>query len=175
MLAVAAAALAGGLAPAASAAPGTVEVGDLVLPVLDLDLPVASLDGSIVDSRIGAGERVRLAGDVLFAFGRARLTSPARALIAQTAARIRSGHAKSVRVDGYTDSKGSPPFNRALSRRRAQAVARALRRALGAAAPRLLVRGHGETDPVAANTDKDGNDNPKGRAANRRVEVSFGR
>ena len=60
-----------------------------------------------------------------------------------------------------------------LSRRRAQAVAVALRRA--AAPPRLVVRGHGEADPVASNTNKDGSDNPEGRARNRRVTITFRR
>jgi outer membrane protein OmpA-like peptidoglycan-associated protein len=35
------------------------------------------------------------------------------------------------------------------------------------------VAGHGEADPVARNTNTDGTDNPRGRALNRRVEISF--
>ncbi|MEV0589672.1 hypothetical protein [Nonomuraea sp. NPDC050310] len=37
------------------------------------------------------------------------------------------------------------------------------------------VAGHGEADPVAPNALPDGGDNPKGRAKNRRVEVTFNR
>ena len=59
--------------------------------------------------------------------------------------------------------------------RRAQAMAAALRRELGGDAPGLAVRGHGEADPVAANTKKDGSDNPKDRARNRRVTITFPR
>ncbi len=82
---------------------------------------------------------------------------------------------RTARVDGYTDSKGSSSYNDRLSQRRADAVATALRRALSGAAPRLRTVGHGEEDPVAANQTEDGEDNPRGRAKNRRVTVSFGR
>jgi outer membrane protein OmpA-like peptidoglycan-associated protein len=54
-------------------------------------------------------------------------------------------------------------------------VAAALRRRLGGATPGLVVRGHGEADPVAANQHKDGSDNPAGRARNRRVTITFPR
>ena len=33
--------------------------------------------------------------------------------------------------------------------------------------------GYGEADPVAANTNPDGSDNPCGRALNRRVEIHY--
>ncbi len=37
----------------------------------------------------------------------------------------------------------------------------------------LTVRGRGEADPVASNTRKDGSDDPRARAKNRRVEITF--
>jgi outer membrane protein OmpA-like peptidoglycan-associated protein len=78
-----------------------------------------------------------------------------------------------VRVDGYTDSVGSDAYNLGLSRRRAAAVSAALR---GAIPARLAIqaRGHGESDPVAPNT-RGADDNPAGRAKNRRVTISYGR
>ena len=36
----------------------------------------------------------------------------------------------------------------------------------------LTVTGHGDTDPVAPNS-KGGEDNPEGRAENRRVEIRY--
>jgi outer membrane protein OmpA-like peptidoglycan-associated protein len=36
-------------------------------------------------------------------------------------------------------------------------------------------KGHGEADPVAPNVKKDGSDNPRGRARNRRVTITFAR
>ena len=75
-------------------------------------------------------------------------------------------------IDGYTDSKGSPAYNLRLSRRRAAAVRTALARLVGRGV-RFQVAGHGEANPVAANFKRDGSDNPRGRAKNRRVTISF--
>ena len=115
------------------------------------------------------------AADVLFRFDSARLSPKAESRIAEAAAKIGDNDPQSVRVTGYTDSKGSDDYNVGLSRRRAAAVAAALRAELGGAAPPLRTRGRGEADPVAPNTRPDGSDNPRGRARNRRVEVTFAR
>ena len=75
-----------------------------------------------------------------------------------------------VAVEGHTDSKGSPSFNNRLSRRRAEAVRRVLARRAGGDV-RFAATGRGESQPVAANQRKDGSDDPRGRARNRRVEI----
>lgn len=68
-----------------------------------------------------------------------------------------------VEIAGYTDNRGNPALNRALSLRRAQAVKDWLvRRGIDPA--RLIVVGYGSADPV------DTNATPEGRANNRRVE-----
>jgi OOP family OmpA-OmpF porin len=148
-----------------AAAQGTGEVSDLTLPVLDLELPVASLDRSV--SRTDS--KVTLAADVLFSFNSARLSSRAGSRIDQAVAAVRKAPPGTVRVVGYTDSKGSPGFNLGLSRRRAAAVNKVLKRA--ASGRTLAASGRGEANPVASNTKKDGSDSPKGRALNRRVEI----
>lgn len=153
----------------ATGAPGSVPVLDLALPVQDVEFPVTSLDGNVSAS----GKRVVLQSDVLFAFDSARLGPRARSRIAEAVAELRKKGPKAVRVVGYTDSKGSNAFNLRLSRRRAAAVEGALRRALGTDAPTLRTQGRGEADPVANNT-RDGADDPKGRARNRRVELVYG-
>lgn len=147
-------------------------VRDLDVTARDLDLTVSSLDNSVQQSESSKDVRVTLAADVLFEFDSARLAPAARSRLAETAATIRREGPVRVQVDGYTDSKGSIAYNLGLSRRRAAAVEQALHARLGGAAPRLVVVGHGEADPVAPNT-MDGRDNPAGRAKNRRVEVSF--
>lgn len=51
-----------------------------------------------------------------------------------------------------------------------------MRAALAAAAGdgfTFAVAGYGETQPVAPNTHEDGSDDPEGRAANRRVVISY--
>ena len=170
---VAAAAIGGSAAAAqepARAGTATAPVLDLVLPVLDLELTTASLDASVRRADSAKAIRVTLATDVLFAFDRARLSGRSRSRIAEAVAEIRRLKPATLTVEGHTDSKGSPAYNRALSQRRAEAVRRALVAALGSRAPRIVAEGRGETEPVASNT-RDGKDNPRGRALNRRVEV----
>lgn len=151
-----------------------VEERELVIEVYDLDIPSSSLDQSVVESQTGSQVELTLAADVLFAFNRATLTSAARSRLRTVAARLRrvSG---AVQVDGYTDSTGSQTYNIRLSRRRAEAVRRALMRLLRGRRIRYVVAGRGEAEPVAANTKPDGSDNPRGRARNRRVAVTFTR
>lgn len=145
-------------------------VQELDVPVQELELPVSSLDGNVSAS----ADRVVLQSDVLFAFNKARLSSRAKSRIAAAAEEIRAKDPQSVRIDGFTDAKGSNQFNRRLSLRRARAVQRALRSSLGGDAPSFTARGRGERDPVAANTKPDGSDSRKGRAKNRRVELRYG-
>ncbi len=155
-----------------ASAPGVL---DIRLPVVDLELTSSSLDDSVQTEESERGVRLTLSADVLFRFNRASLTPEARARLDEVTRRIRSAKPDTVRVDGYTDSKGADGYNRRLSRRRADAVARALRQHLRGPAPSLRAVGQGEEDPVAANETESGGDNPRGRAKNRRVTVSFGR
>jgi OOP family OmpA-OmpF porin len=143
--------------------------------VLDIRLTVISLDGSVSTTESERQVAVTLAADVLFAFDKASLTARARGRIGEVAARIRKSKARQVRVEGYTDSKGSGAYNLRLSKRRAAAVAGAVRRQLGGGTPPLQARGRGEANPIAPNTKQDGSDNPRGRARNRRVTVVIGR
>ncbi len=68
-----------------------------------------------------------------------------------------------VEVQGHTDSRGSNAYNKALSQRRADAVAAVLVRQHGVDPRHVTARGYGEESPTASN------DNEQGRAANRRV------
>ncbi len=77
-----------------------------------------------------------------------------------------------VAIHGHTDAKGANDYNQSLSVRRAEAVHLWLVEKGGAQA-NYEIMGHGETQPVAPNTNPDGTDNPDGRAQNRRVEISI--
>jgi outer membrane protein OmpA-like peptidoglycan-associated protein len=115
---------------------------------------------------------VSLNADVLFAFDSAELTGKAGSLVGE-ARNILSSKAdpsKPVSVIGYTDSKGQPTYNESLSTRRAQAVTKALGKVGNL---KISSKGRGEEEPVAPNSKADGSDNPKGRALNRRVEISY--
>jgi outer membrane protein OmpA-like peptidoglycan-associated protein len=71
-----------------------------------------------------------------------------------------------IRVEGHTDSAGTPAYNLDLSFRRARAVVEYLV-GRGVARDRLEYRGYGNQHEVAPN------DDPDGRALNRRVEFTI--
>ena len=71
-----------------------------------------------------------------------------------------------VWVDGHTDSKGSDKYNKNLSQKRVESVAKYLRDK-GVQGDRLEPRGFGESAPIADNK------TAEGRAANRRVEFNL--
>lgn len=148
---------------------------DLVLPVQDLTLATASLDGSIASAESERHVEVTLDADVLFGFDRASLTASAHDRLRQVAGRVRTADPPRVHVDGYTDARGPSAYNLGLSHRRAAAVAAGLREQLGGAAPAFRIRGHGEAGAIAPNRRPDGSDDPQGRRRNRRVTVSFAR
>lgn len=111
---------------------------------------------------------VTVSSDVLFDFGSDAVEAEAVARLRTLAAEVPDGAA--VTVVGHTDGIGSDAANDALSLRRAEAVAAVLRQA----APSLQIstEGRGEREPVAEET-QGGEDDPAGRAANRRVVISF--
>ena len=71
-----------------------------------------------------------------------------------------------IEVAGHTDNTGDAGYNRQLSQRRADSVARYLM-SRGVADTRLMTAAGGEEHPVASNSTE------QGRAANRRVEVTI--
>jgi OOP family OmpA-OmpF porin len=141
----------------------------LTLPDDALKLDVGNPTGS--DTNEGDTTELTLSSDVLFAFGRATLTAKARAIIAAAAAEIRRRATGIVAVKGYTDSIGSEAVNLPLSVHRAQSVVKALT----SLTPEIHYRasGYGPADPIAPNTYPNGQDDPAGRALNRRVTITF--
>jgi outer membrane protein OmpA-like peptidoglycan-associated protein len=109
--------------------------------------------------------------DVLFEFGKSNLTGDAQQKI-QGMSNVLDNQARNrrVSVEGHTDSVGSDAYNQKLSEQRAETVATALERD-GVSTQRIAVKGFGKRYPIAPNTTPDGQDNPAGRAKNRRVEV----
>ncbi|MBL1351754.1 MAG: OmpA family protein [Zetaproteobacteria bacterium] len=69
-----------------------------------------------------------------------------------------------VRIVGYTDSRGSEAYNLNLSKQRAKSVAWALQDD-GVSHQRVAIEGRGESNPRASNA------NAAGRQLNRRVEM----
>ena len=132
-----------------------------------------SADGVETTTRTGDEVEVNLAADVLFEFDSATLTADAQARLAGLAGRIGDNAAAgSLTIVGHTDDVGDDTYNQSLSEQRAAAVQAVLEPALGRSDLTVDVSGRGASDPVAPNA-IDGNDNPDGRAANRRVTITY--
>jgi OOP family OmpA-OmpF porin len=101
--------------------------------------------------------------DVNFDFDSATLRPEAEATLQEALQKVQDNGAVDISIIGHTDSIGSEAYNQGLSERRAQSVADYMTNN-GADASKLSVEGHGETDPVADNSTKEG------RAQNRRVD-----
>jgi outer membrane protein OmpA-like peptidoglycan-associated protein len=99
---------------------------------------------------------------ITFENNSAKLTAVGESVVAKVADLLR-GNPFRVRIEGHTDSNGTPEANLILSEARAQTVLNSLAR-LGIAANRLTVVGYGETRPKVPDT------SAQNRAINRRVE-----
>jgi len=73
-----------------------------------------------------------------------------------------------IKIHGHTDSTGRNSYNKRLSSKRAKTVARYLAKK-GIATNKLVSVGHGSSNPVASNKSN------KGRARNRRIELTVER
>jgi outer membrane protein OmpA-like peptidoglycan-associated protein len=103
-------------------------------------------------------------GDVLFDTGKYDLRIEAREGLAKLTGIVLSHPGLALAVEGYTDNVGTDSFNQALSQHRANAVRDYLVQQ-GLEPNSVSAAGFGPTSPVA------GNDTPKGRQQNRRVEI----
>jgi outer membrane protein OmpA-like peptidoglycan-associated protein len=161
-------------APGAGGQPGAGI--DVEARVLDLVFRTGRVSGgkdtATISESPGTTE-VDLAADVLFAFNSDRLSPAAQAELQETAKLIRERANGPIRVEGHTDSVGSPSYNLGLSQRRAEAVRAALERLLAGRPTQFQVRGFGASRPIAPNRNPDGSDNRKGRQRNRRVTVAI--
>jgi OmpA-OmpF porin, OOP family len=156
--------------------PGGVPSGELDLAgsVRLLEPAVYALEPVVrelqVEEREGERTTVTISTDVLFAFDSAKLTPDAREVVAELAGRIAETNSD-VLVVGHTDSIGTREYNQRLSERRAAAVAKVLRRQIDDDRT-VATEGRNFSEPIAEET-VNGEDNPEGRACNRRVEISF--
>jgi outer membrane protein OmpA-like peptidoglycan-associated protein len=111
------------------------------------------------------GTVITLSGSVLFPTGGNTLSDIARQSLDQVATALQEQpQGTHIRIEGYTDARGSDTSNEQLSQRRAQTVRDYLAQK-GVDANALEAVGRGEASPIASN------DTPDGRASNRRVEI----
>jgi len=102
---------------------------------------------------------------IYFDTGRAEVKTESDAALKEIAALLQQDPGLKLYVVGHTDNVGSLVNNMDLSKRRADAVTKALIAKYGVTASRLNAQGDGPTAPVASNDSEDG------RAKNRRVEL----
>jgi len=118
-------------------------------------------------AEVGAslGERGRVAlSNVHFETGRADLTPDSEPALNDAVNALKEHSDWRIRVEGFTDNRGSKEVNEKLSSDRAEAVANWLADH-GVDHDRLSSKGYGDSRPVASNS------TPEGRAKNRRVEL----
>ena len=150
---------------------------ELLFPVKGLVFVVDDIGGKAKDLEVKETKteiHIDLAADVLFDFDKSTLRPSARDTLHQAASIIRSNaKASTVRIDGYTDAKGSDSYNQQLSDRRAEAVRNWFVANEGLNDVNFATKGYGAKNPVAPNTKPDGSDDPDSRQKNRRVEITI--
>lgn len=123
------------------------------------------LSGSGVQvSRQGDNILLNMPNQITFGFDEARVQSQFYPTLNDIARVLTQYGSTMIDVYGHTDSVGGDTYNLRLSERRASAVAEYLI-GQGVNGQRLVVRGRGESQPIASNSNEDG------RAQNRRVEI----
>jgi outer membrane protein OmpA-like peptidoglycan-associated protein len=136
---------------------------------VDLQQREAALEAAKKDLAMqesGGTITMNLQGDVLFDFDKSELRPEAKEGLDKVAAVIAAFPESNVLIEGYTDSKGSPKANLALSKKRAESVKEWLVKQKDISADIITTEGLGETKPIAPN------DNPEDRQKNRRVTIT---
>ncbi|HEY8079873.1 MAG TPA: OmpA family protein [Labilithrix sp.] len=115
-------------------------------------------------ARIEEGQ-IKILQQVKFKFNSAEIEKKDSDAVLNAVMQILKDHSEitRLRIEGHTDNKGNPVYNKGLSERRAQSVMRWLT-SNGIDKKRLEAKGFGLERPV------DSNDTEEGRANNRRVE-----
>ena len=107
-----------------------------------------------------------IAQNILFTTASDNLTDSSYNALNQLAGLLQSHPEWLLTIEGYTDNSGKPAKNLLLSQNRADMVRNFLI-GRGIAGTRLKATGYGQQKPIADNK------TPKGRAANRRVELKL--
>jgi OOP family OmpA-OmpF porin len=118
--------------------------------------------GGLLQNRL---DRALNGRTIAFNTGSAGITKAGQTVLKSLVAPLKAGGAARVVVGGYTDNVGDAKANLKLSKSRANSVKVFLVKR-GVNAKRLIVRGYGETKPIAPNSTE------AGRQKNRRIEFT---
>lgn len=154
---------------AARAALAHAKVLDIIGVSRGLSGVMKDLGARVTDQEI----TIELAADFLFDFDRYAIRSEAADSLRKVGEVAKAYPKAPLLIEGHTDGKGAHPYNMKLSESRALSVKNWLVQNAAVDSARITTKGSGETKPVAANTNPDGSDNPKGRQKNRRVTITL--
>src|SRR5262249_51920866 len=138
--------------PAIAQEPTDAVLGGVKYQILDLKYVIEDLGGRVEGLQVQetpSETRIALDADVLFDFDKADILPEAADTLKRAAAVIRDKGRGSVRIDGYTDAKGSDAYNQRLSTQRAEAVRNWLVDREGLRNMRFVTAGFGSQRPVA--------------------------
>lgn len=127
------------------------------------DLGRQPMDGVRI-VRMGEGIKVTFDGSIMFAENSSALSARSKKSLDHIAASLVKYPYRKVVIEGHTDGTGTGKRNKALSEKRAGAVAAYLS-AQKVERARIDIVGYGEKQPLFSN------DTPEGRKQNRRVEI----
>lgn len=116
-------------------------------------------------------EMMKLETRISFADGGSELSEEALAELATVRESPQLAEGGPIELRGHSDAGGSDDANMRASTARAEAVKEWLVE-MGVAEDRITIIAFGEQNPVEPNALPDGSPNEKGRAANRRVDVT---
>lgn len=140
--------------------------------IVELEPEIYDLDKGIEDVETtkasGGNTVVTLDTDILFDFDSSELSDTAKKKIKELVTDLPTD--SEITVGGHTDSKGEDDYNKKLSEDRAKAVAEVLTSENSDLD--MTAKGFGKSEPVESN-EKNGKDDPEGRAKNRRVEIRY--
>ena len=126
-----------------------------------------SLDQALADPErffANCGRPIYLSSELLFNVNEAAISERAPAQLEKLAALMGMRPGTRVRLEGYTDATGGTALNRALSERRAQAIAEWLAANTAVRSQSIEIVGRGEAAPIVSD--------PNLYYLNRRVEIS---
>ena len=102
---------------------------------------------------------------ILFDTNKAAIKPASKPVLDEIGQLLRGQPGLKLEISGHTDNTGAAARNASLSKKRADAVVKALVSGYGIDASRLQAAGYGDSKPIADNG------TPEGRAKNRRVEI----
>jgi len=116
--------------------------------------------------RVGEGIKITFDSGILFDFDSYQLRDASERNLTNLAETLNKYEDTEILIAGHTDNIGDADYNQNLSLERANSVADYLA-AENVGRGRFIIKGFGETEPVATN------ETPEGRQKNRRVEIAI--